>query len=309
MKLSVCIPAYNEGENVIKTIEEITFEINKIKDIKTYEITVVDDCSDDKTFDIINGLNDTKIRCIKLSKRSGSHVAMRAAIENSDGDIALCLSADGQEDPSILNEMIEKYRSGENIIWGIRETRNEPIIQKLFATIFYKLLKKFITQSNQNIDLANADFYLIDQKIIEAIKNCKERNTSLFGLLIWIGFNQDQVKYNRRKRREGNSKWNFKSRIRLAKDWIMGFSALPLKFITYLGLTIASVGFTYSILIIILYFFKKTTPGWAETVIIILILGGIQLTMIGVLGEYLWRTLDESRSRPNYFINKDTKNK
>ena len=135
MKLSVCIPAYNEGKNIIKTIEEITFEINKIKDIKTYEINVVDDCSDDDTFDIINGLNDTKIRCIKLSKRSGSHVAMRAAIENSDGDIALCLSADGQEDPSILNEMIEKYRSGENIIWGIRETRNEPIIQKLFATI------------------------------------------------------------------------------------------------------------------------------------------------------------------------------
>ena len=307
MKLSVCVPAYNESDNLIKTIDEIIFEINKIENIKTYEFIIVDDCSNDNTFDIINGLNDSNIRCIKLSKRSGSHIAMRAAIENTNGDVALCLSADGQEDPSILSLMIEKYKSGKNIIWGIRENRNEPIIHKLFASIFYGMLRKFVKQANQNIDLANADFYLLDTKAIEAIKKCKERNTSLFGLLIWIGFNQDQVKYNRRKRREGKSKWNFKSRTKLAKDWIIGFSAIPLKMITYIGISIALLGFIYSLVIVLLSILELTTPGWAETVIIILILGGIQLTMIGVIGEYLWRTLDETRMRPNYFIQKDTK--
>tara|TARA_B110001452_G_scaffold91616_1_gene75472 strand:+ start:2766 stop:3698 length:933 start_codon:yes stop_codon:yes gene_type:complete len=307
MKLSVCIPAYNESENLVNTIEEIILEIKKNIDVKSYEFIIVDDHSEDNSFEIIRSLNNQNIRCIKLSKRSGSHVAMRAAIENTNGDIALCLSADGQEDPSILSLMIEKYKSGNNIIWGIRENRNEPILQKLFASFFYKLIKKFIEESNQNIDLPNADFYLLDIKAIDAIKKCKERNTSLFGLLIWIGFKQDQVKYHRRERRKGKSKWNFKSRTKLAKDWIIGFSAIPLKFITYLGILIATLGFIYAVIILILSLFKMTKPGWAETVIIILILGGVQLTMIGVIGEYLWRTLDETRMRPNYFIQKETK--
>jgi dolichol-phosphate mannosyltransferase len=307
LNLSVCIPAFNEGKNLTNTIEEIILEIKKNLDIKSYEFIIVDDHSDDNSFEIINQLNKSNIRCIKLSKRSGSHVAMRAAIENANGDIALCLSADGQEDPSILSLMIEKYKSGNSIIWGIRENRNEPILQKLFASVFYKLIKKFIEPSNKNIDLANADFYLLDIKAIQAIKRCKEKNTSLFGLLIWIGFNQDQVKYHRRERKEGKSKWNFKSRMKLAKDWIIGFSAIPLKMITYVGISIAALGFIYSILIMVLSILELTTPGWAETVIIILILGGIQLTMIGVIGEYLWRTLDETRMRPNYFIQKDTK--
>jgi dolichol-phosphate mannosyltransferase len=232
-------------------------------------------------------------------------VAIRAGLKAAKGDMVLCVSADGQEDPTVLTEMIDKINKGADTVWGVRTARNESFFVKQFGLLFYRLLKYFVQNSN-NIDLANADFYLLNRKVVDAINLCKERNTSLFGLIVWIGFKQDQVYYERKERINGKSKWSFRSRLRLATDWILAFSGIPLKLITYFGVLFALIGFIYALIIIVLFLRGHTTPGWAETIILILLLGGIQMTMIGVVGEYLWRTLDETRDRPLYFIEEET---
>jgi len=303
MKLSVVVPAYNESNNIPFIISKVTENIQATKVVKEYEIIICDDHSSDKTFERVQELNNKNVKSIRLSRRSGSHVALRAGLLNASGDLVLCISADGQDDPIVLSEMIEKIQQGKDIIWGVRNNRQEPILSKYFAVIFYKLLSLFISNEN-NVDLANADFYLLNKKVVKAINSCEERNTSLFGLIAWIGFEQDQVKYDRKKRNSGKSKWNFNSKMKLALDWIMAFSGLPLKLGSILGFLVAFFGFLYAIFILFFALSGKAIPGWASTTTIILFLGGIQLMMIGIVGEYLWRTLDETRKRPIFFIEK-----
>lgn len=306
MNLSIIIPAYNEEKNIEETILELFSKVEDIEVINNVEVLVMDDHSSDETLKVLSKMKDARVRGVKLSRRSGSHVALRAGLDLCSGDLALCISADGQDNPETLKKMVEKTLEGYNIVWGVRKKRKEPFLKSLFARLFYQLLKSVVGQKDSKIDLASADFYLLDRKVIEAIKSCGERNTSLFGLIVWLGFAQAQVRYSRRERRFGSSKWNFKSRMKLATDWIIGFSGIPLRLITYVGLLVASIGFIYALIILVLAIMEYTTPGWAETTILLLIIGGIQLVMIGVLGEYLWRNLDESRKRPNYFIEKDT---
>jgi polyisoprenyl-phosphate glycosyltransferase len=307
MYLSVVIPAFNEAQNIDRVYNELSDCINKISYITDYEIVFCDDHSSDGTFEKVKSLNQPNIKCIRLSRRSGSHAAIRAGLKEAKGTVVLCISADGQEDVSIFGSMLQKIIEGKQIVWGVRTSRDEPFLNKQFAIIFYKLLSLFVSNEN-NIDLANADFYLLERKVVDSLNECPERNTSLFGLIAWIGFRQDEVKYNRKSRISGKSKWSFRSKLRLAFDWITAFSGLPLKFISLFGIFIATIGFLYAIVIIILSLSGYTTPGWAETVILVLVMGGIQMIMIGVIGEYLWRTLDESRKRPLFFIEEKTHN-
>jgi polyisoprenyl-phosphate glycosyltransferase len=157
------------------------------------------------------------------------------------------------------------------------------------------------------IDLSRADFFLLDRIVVDAINSCAERNTSLFGLIAWLGFNQDSVEYERRRRLSGRSKWRFTSRFRLAKDWIIAFSGVPLKIASLFGIIMSAIGGLGAIYIIIdKLFFTYILAGWTTIVVLILMMSGIQLTILGVVGEYLWRNLDESRKRPLYFIEKSS---
>ncbi len=308
MHLSIVLPAYNESANIVEVIEELCNTIEKTDLIHQYEIWVIDDHSEDDTFQKVKQFEKPNINALRLSRRSGSHTAIRAGIAQSKGDALLCISADGQDDATgILSEMVEKIKMGAHIVWGIRHDRqNEPFFVKFYATLFYNILFMFVKKENNDIDYARVTFYMIEKRVMKAINSCVELNTSLFGLLIWSGFRQEYVLYERRERLSGESKWNFRSKTKLAMDWIMAFSGLPLRFITYTGITFALTGFVYALFITILALLGQTTAGFAETVILILILGGIQMIMLGVLGEYLWRNLEESRKRPLYFIEDNT---
>lgn len=306
MYLSIVIPAYNESQNIENILSQLQLSLASLSNIiNDYEVIFCDDHSSDNSIEKIKLLGNPKIKCIRLSRRSGSHSAIRAGLSVAKGDIVLCISADGQDDPDALPQMVQKIKEGKQIVWGVRSSRNESFFNKLFAIWFYKLLRLFVANEN-NIDLANADFYLLERKVVNAINACPERNTSLFGLIAWIGFKQDEVKYERKERKIGKSKWTFSSKMKLALDWIMAFSGLPLKFITFLGFIISVLGFLYAVFILGFALLGNSIPGWASTTTIILFLGGVQLLMIGILGEYLWRTLDESRNRPIFFIEEKT---
>jgi dolichol-phosphate mannosyltransferase len=308
VRISVVIPAYNEADNIKSTVEEILAITGKIHDIDKTEVIVVDDHSSDNTYDVVNNMNDSRVSCLRLSRQSGSHTAWRAGLMKADGDIVLCISADGQDNPNCLNQMMLKLCSGCNIVWALRKNRNkESLILRLFAKTFYKILFRLIGSNQSGIDLSRADFYILDRPVLEAIKSCAERNTSLFGLISWLGFKQEFVEYERRERKSGLSKWSYRSRLRLAKDWIIAFSGLPLKLMTIVGFIVAFNGFLYATFLIINSFLKNPMAGWSSIMVVVLVLGGIQMIMLGIAGEYLWRNLDESRKRPHYFIEKSTR--
>jgi len=307
VNLSVVIPAYNEANNIKATVEELLKVIDRISDIGEVKVVVVDDHSSDNTYDMVRNMKDPRVMCLRLSRRSGSHAALRAGFIESSGDFVMCLSADGQDDPNCLNQMLLKLCSGCNVVWALRKNRNkESLILQLFAKTFYKMLFGLIGGDQSGIDLSRADFYILDRPVLEAIKSCAERNTSLFGLISWLGFKQEFVEYERRERNTGLSKWSYRSRLRLAKDWIIAFSGLPLKLMTIVGFIIAFIGFSYATFLIINSFLKNPIAGWSSIMVAVLVLGGIQMIMLGIAGEYLWRNLDESRKRPLYFIEKKT---
>lgn len=299
--LSIVIPAYNEEKNIQILLDELIAILNK-SGINSYEVIIIDDHSEDQTLNKVRDLHNKNIRIIRLSRRSGSHMASRAGFLLSRGDMVLCLAADGQDDPSVIPQMITKMKKGADIVWAGREERNESFFSKLSTAIFYKLLRCLTEYGQIDSNISNIDFYLLNRKVVDAINKFKEKNTSLLGLIIWLGFKQDYCKYKRRKRNKGQSKWTFRSRFRFAEDWIIAFSGLPLKLMSIFGILIASCGFFYAIFIFFYAILGFSKPGWAESVIIILISSGIQMIMLGVLGEYLWRTLEETRKRPLFFV-------
>lgn len=310
MKVSIVIPAYNEALIIKNTIDEVIDVLKKLE-IKEYEIIIIDDHSSDNTFELIKSINSQNIICYRLSRNSGSHIALRTGLFYSSGDVVLCISADGQDDPNYLGEMLKKWRKGAKVVWALRENRdNENWIIRTTAKFFYKLLLWLVESKGNKIDLSRADYYLLDKVVVNAINSCHERNTSLFGLIAWLGFSQDIVEYKRRPRTIGKSGWTFENRVRLAKDWIVAFSGIPLIFATYIGFIFAISGFIYSIYILINALLGRIPPtGWSSIIIAIFIVGGIQLVIVGVIGEYLWRNLDETRRRPLYFIESTTEDK
>jgi len=306
MNISVVIPVYNESDNIKTTIRELFSVADKIPGIEKIEIIVVDDRSQDGSYDAANSLNDSRVKCVRLSRRSGSHTALRAGIKESGNEAVLCISADGQDDPSCLGGMLEKWSGGSKVVWALRKTRKgEPWYIRKPAQIFYRIIFRLLGSEDSGIDLCRADFFLLDRAVVDAINACRERNTSLFGLIVWLGFNQGFVEYQRRPRRSGRSKWNLRSRFALARDWIMAFSGLPLKVASSAGIIMSILGIFGALYVIIdKLFFSNLITGWASIVVLVLFLGGIQLTMLGIIGEYLWRNLEESRKRPLFFIEK-----
>ncbi|MFA6078138.1 MAG: glycosyltransferase family 2 protein [Candidatus Omnitrophota bacterium] len=305
--ISIVIPTYNEKTNIKHVIGEIKSAVLD-SGVKSYEIIVVDDHSSDGTFEAVDALKAGEVRCVRLSRQSGSHVALRAGIKKAKGEAVLCISADGQDDPACLKKMLEKRKAGAAVVWALRNNRkNEPWHNRKAAELFYKILFSLLSTKGTKIDLSRADFFLLDRIVVDAINSCVERNTSLFGLIAWLGFNQDSVEYERRRRLSGSSKWKFTSRFRLAKDWIIAFSGVPIKIASLFGMIMSVIGGLGAIYIVVdKLFFTYILAGWTTIVVLILMMSGIQLTILGVVGEYLWRNLDESRKRPLYFIEKSS---
>lgn len=307
--LSVVMPAYNESKNIVSVIREMENVISQRSDVGNHEVIVVDDHSSDDTLQKVRALREENRRVtgIRLSRRNGSHTALRAGISQARGDVVLCISADGQEDPRAIGEMLEKIKSGCHLVWAVRKDRREPFLTKWLAVFAYRLIRWFVNQELSSVNLLNADFFMFSRSVAEAINRCPERNTSLFGLMLWLGFRQEIVNYERRQRLSGASKWSFRSKVKLLADWIIAFSGIPLKGITWIGLSTAGLGFLYALFVIFYSIFVGYPfPGWAATVVLILVLGGTQMAMLGVTGEYLWRNLDETRRRPLFFIEDST---
>ncbi|MEI6899769.1 MAG: glycosyltransferase family 2 protein [Bacteroidota bacterium] len=302
--ITIVVPCFNEEKNIERLLEKLNDATSSVTDVN-FTYLLVDDGSADGTFNVIRNAAKTqpKIRAIKLSRNFGSHVAISAGIENAAGsDAAIVISADLQEPPELIGELISKWRNGSEVVWTIREKRAQSFIGKSLSKSFYKLFIKASGLKNYPKEGPSA-FFLLDQKVCLQWRKFKETNRMIIGMVAWMGFKHSCIYYQQNERNSGKSSFTFMKLIKLAIDSFVSFSFAPIRFISYLGVIVSLIGFIYSLVLIFNKLFLGIGPtGWTSIMVVVLFLGGIQLITLGIIGEYVWRGVEESRSRPLYII-------
>ena len=306
MKVSIIIPVYYNEENLIPLYDDIKKKFIECIDYD-YEIVMVNDGSGDNSFEIMKELasKDKKVRIFSLSRNFGSHAAILCGLSKCTGDCAVVKAADLQEPTELILEMVESWKNGNNVVLAVRDGRDEPKKQILFANLYYKLVQK--TALPQMPD-QGFDVYLIDRKVINVLENLDEKNSALTGQILWSGFKTDTVYYHRLSREIGESKWTLKKKIRLVMDTLFSFTSLPITIVICVG-AISMIGaFIWAIFVMVSKLLGQINiSGWTTLFIFNLFSFGVIMITLGILGEYLWRTFDASRNRPSYIIEEDNR--
>jgi dolichol-phosphate mannosyltransferase len=218
----------------------------------------------------------------------------------SKGDACTFISGDLQDPPELIHSLISEWEKGVEVVIGVREWGKRQL--RIFPRIYYKLIKRFALA---NMPEGGTDVFLVDRKVVNVVTALNEKNTSIFGLILWSGFRQSLVSYQKGVRLAGISKWTLNKKIKLFIDTFVSFSYFPLRLISVFGILLAIVGFSYAFFIIFnRLFFSVPVEGWASLMVVILVVSGVQLIMLGIIGEYLWRNFDASRKRPVFIIDK-----
>ncbi len=300
-KLSIIIPVYYNELNLPHTYQQLADKFSNYKKF-TYEIIFVDDGSRDNSYTVMKKISqkDKKVKVIKLSKNFGSHLAILAGLENATGECATMISADLQDDPQIIIDMFEKWQNGNKVILAVRKDREESLVQKTISNFYYTLMKKYALS---NMPQGGFDCFLIDRQVINILTSIEEKNSSLMGQILWCGFKTAKIYYIRKAREIGRSRWTLSKKIKLFIDSFTAFSYLPIKLITALGFLTASISFIYAIITLFnRLLLNIRVEGWTTLMVALLFLSGVQMMMLGIIGEYLWRNFDESRKRPPFII-------
>ena len=306
--LSIVVPCYNEEAVLPETIQRLTellqYLIDKVKITSDSCVYYVDDGSRDRTWDLIETFAKTNpfVRGIKLSRNRGHQNALLAGLLTVKGEAVISVDADLQDDLSAIEEMLDDYATGYDIVYGVRSSRKTDTFFKSFTAIaYYRLLGVMGVEIIYN----HADYRLMSRRVIEALKEFGEVNLFLRGIIPQLGFSHTIVYYERAERFAGESKYPLKKMLSLAWQGITSFSDVPLQFITHLGLLVSLISFAITIWAVwVKLFTEMAIPGWASTVLPIYFLGGIQLLCLGIIGEYLAKIYTETKRRPRYIIEK-----
>ena len=309
--LYIVIPCYNE-ESVLPImyqtfLQKLNSLISHQKITDDSKILFVDDGSNDKTWEFMEQLSKKNpyFCCIKLSRNRGHQHALLAGLMEAKSlcDITISIDCDGQDDINAMDEMIEKYMQGNEIVYGVRSARKTDTFFKRFtAETFYKLLNRMGAEIIYN----HADYRLISQRVLNAFADFREVNIFLRGLFPLVGFKSDIVYYERNERIAGKSHYPLTKMLALALDGITSLSIKPMHIVTTLGLSIMFLSLIGILWIFIVTFAGKTTPGWASMTLILCFLGGIQMLSLGIIGEYIGKIYLETKSRPRFVIEKRT---
>lgn len=302
MKISIIVPAYNEGESV-RAARSAIAEVFRAQLPQTdFEILFVDDGSRDDTFHHLAALaaEFPYVRVLKFAQNCGSHMAIRAGIDYASGDAACFLACDLQDPPEVIPRMLAALQPPVEIVWAVRNTRLDPLPTRLFSRLFYGLARLLVSRS---LAPSGSSMFLLGPEALEVLRQHRERNLMLDGALATLGMAQAQVSYERTARQVGHSKWTLGKKLKAFADFFVGYSYAPLRFISYAGMLVAVLGFVYALVVVAnRLFFARPVEGWTSLMLVVLILGGLQMIMLGIIGEYLWRTLDEARGRPRYIL-------
>ena len=299
-RLSIIVPVYYNEDTLMDLYEDMKKKI--LRELGDYELIFVDDGSGDRSWEIMNEIRklDGNVRLVKLSRNFGEHAALLAGLSVCTGDCAVTKQADLQEDSTLIPEMYERWKQGNKVVLAVRRSRDESKVKIFFADLYYSLVRKFV---NKNMPVGGCDCYLIDRKVIEVLERLDEKNSSLTLQVLWAGFKTDMVYFDRRDREKGVSRWTFAKKFKLVLDSMMSFSYMPIRLMTYVGILFDILAVVLFISVIVEYFTVGTPiAGWSSLMCVVLCSSGLILLMMGILGEYVWRTLDAARTRPPFII-------
>ena len=304
---SIVIPVFfNEGtlKKIYRTLRE---EVMSRNQERTCEGIFVDDGSRDGSLDELVQLKEEypqeNIKIIKFTRNFGQVAAIKAGYQLATGKCVINISADLQDLPGLINQMLDHfYNDNYEVVVCTRESRDEAYLKRKTSRLFYGIIKKL---SFSNMPVGGFDFVLIGNKVKTLILDRPESNPFWQGQVLWPGYSVKFIPYKRQKREIGRSRWTFSKKVKYLIDGMMSYSYLPLRLISITGILVALGGFLYAAIIFFARLFGNIRiTGWAPLMIVILMLSGIQMLMLGVIGEYLWRTLDQVRNRPPYIIEK-----
>lgn len=300
--ISYVFPIYNESGN-IGLLYRTMNTLLKTDDSYNYELIFVNDGSVDNSLEMLNSLQvkDARITVINFARNFGHQIAVTAGLDHAKGDAVIIMDSDMQDPPSVSFELIKQWENGYDVAYAQRRTRKDTFFKKITASGFYWLLAKL---ADIQIPRNTGDFRLIDRKVVDALSQFREHNRFLRGMVSYVGFQQVAVAFDRDERYAGVSGYPLNKMIKFAADGILSFSAFPLQIISRLGFIISGLSFLGVIYAIGVKIIDPATvvPGWTFIVIAILLVGGMQLVMLGVLGSYIGRIYTESQNRPLYII-------
>lgn len=303
--ISIIAPVFNE-EHVLPELYRRVAAVMETTG-EHWELLLVNDGSQDRSAEIIAQLHeeDERVKGLSFSRNFGFQEAVTAGLDHVIGDAIILTDADLQDPPELFSQMIEKWREGYDVVYGIRaEREGETWFKKVTAKLFYRLIHRI---TSVDIPLDTGDFRLMDRRVVNAIRGMRERNRFLRGMVPWVGFKQIGIPYVRHARFAGTSKFESLSQMApFAINAITSFSYLPLRLATYLGFFVASLSAVAIVVVVVLRLLTPTVAleGQATTLTVVLFLGGIQLISLGIIGEYLGRIYDEVKGRPLYLIDK-----
>ena len=298
--LSVVVPLLNEEEIVEELIKRLKISLNGVSE--NYEIILVDDGSNDRTWEKISLISkiDNRVKGIKLSRNFGHHYAISAGLHNAHGEWVVVMDGDLQDRPEVIPELLYKAKEGFDVVFVSRNKRPESIFYKILQKLFYVFLRRL---SGIDFDSRQANFSILNHKVVEAFKKFPEYSRFYGSTIKWLGFKRTFIEAEHGKRYSGKPSYTIKKRLNLALDIILSFSDRPLKFAIGLGLALSGLSFLILIWILIGYMsWGFTVIGWPSIIASIFLSSGAILVVLGVIGIYLGRVFNEVKSRPLYLI-------
>jgi glycosyltransferase involved in cell wall biosynthesis len=302
-RVSVIVPVFNEQDCIKLFVERITQVFLTLDPVTDHEILFVNDGSSDSTEFIIRGLMTTNphLRLVNLSRNFGKDAALSAGLDHAIGDAAIPMDVDLQDPPELIPQMISLWQAGARIVNARRVDRaQDGYAKRLSANAFYHI---FNQMADRPIPHNVGDFRLLDRQVVDVVRTLGERARFNKALFNWVGFETAEITFERPKRAAGKTSWNYWKLWNFALDGIFAASTTPLRIWSYIGMTLASASFVYAAFIFVRAIFTGIdTPGYASTVILILLFGGLNLLAIGIIGEYVGRIYTEVRNRPLYVV-------
>lgn len=304
MLISIIIPVYNEEDTLDALFDLLTEFIPQWKAQYDYELIFIEDGSTDRTFERLREkartLRDTPVRIVRMARNFGTHIGLMAAINYCRGDAAIYIAADLQCPLETIPRLATKFLEGCDVVWGVRIARKDPLLSRITAKAYYALMRLLM---HREMRFHNVETFLISRKVIEQLKRFREKNSNLLILIESLGFKSSSMPVGRLERIAGSSKWSLLKKLKLFIDSLVSFSYLPIRFFSFMGILISLAGFGMAGLQIYQKLIGLNKPtGWTFLVVIILLLSGFQMLMLGLLGEYVWRILDQVNSRPLYIV-------
>jgi polyisoprenyl-phosphate glycosyltransferase len=301
--ISLVIPVFNEGPGLRPLIERLCACLALLEETRA-EVIFVDDASTDNSTEILRSVcldNPNMFRFIRLSRNRGSHVAILAGLAQAKGECCVFMASDLQDPPELIAKMLGQWRDGFHVVWAVR-ARREGVSRRetFFSNLFYWILN---TLGDVQFPPSGADFALLDKTVVDALLQTISAHPSLGIDIASLGFRQTQIEYVKEARKFGTTSWTLGRKLKAFADAFVSSTYVPLRLMSYLGMLFSVVGLLYACLIIFMRVVLQTqVTGWASLMVVTLVVGGIQMVMLGVLGEYLWRTLEAARNAPLYFI-------